>query len=222
MSPPLTSATYFLSVGIGGMLYGVFITLAVMASVLDFRYRQTRPQETSTTSRGVLGPSASNQHRRGPRSYFIRLLRRSKMSFSRAMTSALMIVVTIHRGNLMYRGYIMFVTLGGGQAGQDFLTDSSHPSETVSNVTIALTSLIFDAAMCYRLWAFYANTWPIMVVPALTFTGQIVSAAVISVFLTRTSQGTSKPWYLITTYAALTLVTNIWCTGQLGRSIALL
>jgi hypothetical protein len=137
----------------------------------------------------------------------------------------------------------MFVILGGGQAGQDFLADSSQSSETISNVTIALTSLIFDGAMvgsnswdldvdrsfrllhsaidCGRSMPIHGLSWSYLAsrLPDKLVSGSRrynlrmyplklspVTAIVISVLLTQTVEGAQKPWYLITTYAALTLL----------------
>jgi hypothetical protein len=115
MSPLLTSTTYFLSVAIGGMLYSVFITLAIMASVINLRlkHRQNRPQGQHDTN-------VSQTRRRSSRSWHrggcfglravIRWLGFLKLSFSGAMTTALIVVITIVRATVVYYQFVIHST----------------------------------------------------------------------------------------------------------------
>ncbi|KAF9058968.1 hypothetical protein BDP27DRAFT_1371973 [Rhodocollybia butyracea] len=173
MPPSLSSSTYYFSVGLGGMLYGVFLALTAIAAVLDIKHRRSRPLHEQTILHGRGGPRNMRRQSWLKAKYLARFMIPFKFSFSQVVTVLLGIIITTHRGNLMYRGCMMFVVFGGGQAGENFLDDPSQSSETISNVSIALTSLIFDAAMCYRLRVFYIDTWMVIVIPALTFVGQI-------------------------------------------------
>ncbi|KAJ7059460.1 hypothetical protein C8F01DRAFT_1370390 [Mycena amicta] len=121
-------------------------------------------------------------------------------------------ILTVYRN---FQGWILFQ---GGSDPELFFTTSSITSETVANATTALSFVIGDAMLIYRLWAVWRNRW--VLAPALLCFLGLITALVITIIQTPHINGSAISEDIgLTPITVFALCTTLYCTALISYKI---
>ncbi|KAJ7758945.1 hypothetical protein DFH07DRAFT_817753 [Mycena maculata] len=166
---------------IGGLFYGMYLVLYLTSTYLLFR-------------------RSSGAHA-GP-------VYRSIVFISGLI---LFVAVTGNWALTVARPFLGFIVFLDGTAAPKFFNDNSQITTTVQNIFAALSILIGDGMIIYRLWIVWSRNKFIIILPILTLIGLLITL-VLSVQTTTHVNNIAEDKGL-TPGLIFTLVTNIYCTG---------
>ncbi|KAJ6561172.1 hypothetical protein DFH09DRAFT_504453 [Mycena vulgaris] len=172
---------------IGGFFYGVYFALYVTSTYLLIR-----------RSNGAHG---------------------SPLYRSTVFISGLILFVTV-TGNFsltICRPFLGFIVFLNGTQAASFFNDNSQITTTVQNVFAALSILIADAMIIYRLWIVWSHNKRVIIVPTLSLIGLTIALGI-------TVQTTSKITDIsqdkgLTPGLIFTLITNLYSTGLISWKV---
>ncbi|KAJ7446315.1 hypothetical protein FB451DRAFT_1412343 [Mycena latifolia] len=117
----------------------------------------------------------------------------------------------------MARVFIGFVTFRDGTAAPAFFDDNSQITTTVQNIFAALSILIADSMIIYRLWIVWSRNKLVVLLPVLTLIG--LTIALILTVRTTTQVDDIAQDKGLTPGLVFTLVTNIYSTGLISWKV---
>ncbi|KAJ7768803.1 hypothetical protein B0H16DRAFT_1882013 [Mycena metata] len=192
MPPSLISANLILF-ATAGLFYGMYLVLFSISMYLLVR----RP--------GLA--NASHQLHKGP-------VLKSTVFLSAIL---LLVVVTAHWTATVYRAFIGFVSIQARTEAELFFSDFARPSAVVQDTFLALSFVVGDSMIIYRLWVVWAHNKQVLVVPILTLTAFAIGCFISTSVVVHNPNIFSDPWLKYTPF--LTLITNVYCTSFIGWKI---
>ncbi|KZT04920.1 uncharacterized protein LAESUDRAFT_702874 [Laetiporus sulphureus 93-53] len=190
------------SVCLNSFLYGVFLVLCIASLWLFLRYERSKSGGRSSIS-----------------------LRRYSISLSPTFIACvcLLLSVTMYWVLIAYQLFQAFVLYDGGRAPTEFYADFSQTTAIVQNCVLVFTIIVGDAILVYRLWVIWVGNMLVMMVPALSLLGLIVSG-IAGTYLMSTMSLEDQSLVLrvdcwVTGNCVFTLCTNVYCTSLISWKI---
>ncbi|KAJ7440776.1 hypothetical protein B0H11DRAFT_1750460 [Mycena galericulata] len=122
--------------------------------------------------------------------------------------------ITAHWITTVYRAFLAFIQLQGGDAALEFFVDTAQVTELLQEAFLMISILIGDSLIIHRLWVVWEHRTAVVVFPICTLTALTMCSAVSMYTVSRrtTSHDVfSDPW--LTSNCVLTLVTNVYSTA---------
>ncbi|KAJ7018837.1 hypothetical protein C8F04DRAFT_1149938, partial [Mycena alexandri] len=193
MSPSLISANLVLFTT-AGLFYGMYLVLFSISIYLLVR-------------RHGVANTSQEPHKKGS-------ILKSTVFLSAIL---LFVVITAHWIATVYRAFIGFVSIQVRFEVEMFFSDFARPSAVVQDTFLALSFVIGDSMIIYRLWVVWAHKKRVLVVPTLTLTAFAIGCFISTSVVAHNSNVFSDPWLKYT--PILTLITNVYCTSFIGWKI---
>ncbi|KDQ18747.1 hypothetical protein BOTBODRAFT_520017 [Botryobasidium botryosum FD-172 SS1] len=158
---------------------------------------------------------------------WVLLYRRTTDRINRPLlaTSVLLFILsTLHMAVDIQRflfAFINFRDLPGGPAA--FFANLGHYTEVMKIAVYVTQTLVGDSLVVYRVFVVWSRDWRIIVLPTMLLLSTAITGYGTCYHLALLKPGQSvflialKPW--ITSYFAITLTTNVMCTGLLAYRI---
>ncbi|KAJ7740389.1 hypothetical protein B0H16DRAFT_57967 [Mycena metata] len=193
MAPSLTSANLVLFTA-AGLFYGMYLVLFFISTYLLVRRRG--------------GPTASHERRK-----------RGSIFTSMLFLSAILlfVVITVHWIATVYRAFIGFVWTPTTSEAELYFNNLATPAAVIQDVFLALSYIIGDSMIIYRLWVVWTHNKLVLVVPIITLTAFTVVSSVSTSVVSHGRSVFDDP--LLRYTPILTLVTNVYCTSFIGWKI---
>ncbi|KAJ7060370.1 hypothetical protein C8F01DRAFT_1292733 [Mycena amicta] len=188
-----------LGLTLGGLIHGVYLVLFVGSMYLSIN-------STVGTGSGTRKSSSTGRILSALKSPIV------IASCALFMSATATFILTVYRN---FQGWIL---IEGGANHEVFFTASSFTSETVQNGCIAISFVVGDAMLIYRLWVVWRNRW-VLVPVLLTFVGLIISL-IITIVQTTHITGTSIAQDIgLTPITVFALSTTFYCTALISYKI---
>nr|GAT42671.1 predicted protein [Mycena chlorophos] len=187
-----------LGLTLGALAYGVYLVLFVISMYL-FLHQRDPGRDAAAFTRGIGVPRPSLSRRVGGAAR-IPIILASFLLFSTTTTAYSILVYRSFQGLLFFQGGPDAYFLG--------VIDASATAQTTF---FALSVVIGDFMILYRLWAVWRTLY-IIIPPALSVIGLFVSFIMYSGGAGKFTVSTLNT--LITIGTIFILVTNIYCTGE--------
>ncbi|KAJ7758466.1 hypothetical protein DFH07DRAFT_1060354, partial [Mycena maculata] len=126
--------------------------------------------------------------------------------------------VTAHWLVVFYRGVLGLVYFHNGSDPDLFYDDGSQVTDVALDALLAISILIGDFMIIYRLWVVWSHSKLVLVVPMCSLLALVV-LSILSVLTTESMTETSGNDKLLTPDSVLTLLTNIYCTAMITWKI---
>ncbi|KAJ7493091.1 hypothetical protein B0H11DRAFT_2277624 [Mycena galericulata] len=183
-----------LSFTIGTLLYGMYAVLFIISMYLLLLRRHATTQ--------------------GPNEIHKKMVFKSMVFLSAIL---LFLVVTVHWVTTVYRAFIGFGSIQDRAEAEIFLSDLAQPTAVVQDTFIALSFVVGDSLIIYRLSVVWSHNARVLVFPILSLTTFAVAGFISTSFTARNNDVFANPW--LTTTAFLTLATNLYCTAFMSWKI---
>ncbi|KAJ7253913.1 hypothetical protein C8J57DRAFT_1347887 [Mycena rebaudengoi] len=179
--------TNLASLAIGGPLYGLYVVL----------YLSSTSMLMKRSSRAHTGP----------------------LYRSTVFISGLILFVTV-TGNFCLveaRAFLGLIVVAGGTTPRTFYDDNSQITTTVQNIFAALSIIMGDFVIIYRLWIVWSRNRYIIILPTLTLIGLVIT--LILAVRTTSHVDNIADTKSLTPGLVFTLVTNLYSTGFISWKI---
>ncbi|KAJ7621037.1 hypothetical protein FB45DRAFT_754388 [Roridomyces roridus] len=133
---------------------------------------------------------------------------------------ALFFAITAHWIATLYRAFLAFIHLQGGDAAVQFYVDMGHTSELVQEGALMISIMIGDSLIIHRLWVVWEHRVVIVIFPICSLIALTTCSAVSMYTLSRkTVDGDIFSDLWLTSNGFLTLATNLYCTSLITFKI---
>ncbi|KAJ7713982.1 hypothetical protein B0H16DRAFT_1702213 [Mycena metata] len=122
----------------------------------------------------------------------------------------LFITITAHWISVVIRNFQGFIYVNDGLSVNTFFSDDSQTLSTVDDVFIALSVVIGDAMIIYRLWVVWSFNKIVIIAPVLSLIGLVI-CGIFAARATQNVQDIPNDTELVLVMV-FTLVTSIYCT----------
>ncbi|KAF7364149.1 hypothetical protein MSAN_01074100 [Mycena sanguinolenta] len=190
---PLSLSTVnLITLTIGTLFYGVYLVLfSISLYLLVQRYKMLNTLHNSSQFRSIF----------------------KSIVFAPAV--CLFVVVTVHWITIVYQAFLLFVAFPQGPEGKAIFNNRMHATEVAQDTLMIIAILVGDSLIIHRLWV-VSRTKLVLAVPVASltaFANPEVSGFISLRIVLRSADIFSDPLLKVT--SVLTLLTNLYCTGEL-------
>ncbi|KAJ6549864.1 hypothetical protein B0H19DRAFT_1378643 [Mycena capillaripes] len=132
---------------------------------------------------------------------------------------ALFFTVTVDWIIVVVRCFHGFIYFNDGKSADVYFDDSSGALSTVDNTFLALSIVLGDAMIIYRLWVVWSFNKIVIIVPILSLLGLIASLAIVVETTKRVAVQSISLEVTLIPGTVFTLVTNIYSTSFIAWKI---